>query len=111
MLSEPFVLLKNYRQQQDALQLTQKKKLIPIQKKLVKKTHVPNRLQNEKERNPQRSQIQPDQSIEPQIQMQFYSDDQINEDQYSPLLFNEIKFSFHDSFCENINLSDEAFEI
>ncbi|CAK82910.1 unnamed protein product (macronuclear) [Paramecium tetraurelia] len=111
MLSEPFVLLKNYRQQQDALKLTQKTKLIPIQKKLVKKTHVPKYLTNDKERNSQRSQTQPEQSIEPLIQMQLYSDDQINEDQYSPLLFNEYKFAFHDSFCWNINLSDEAFEI
>ncbi|CAK85727.1 unnamed protein product (macronuclear) [Paramecium tetraurelia] len=111
MLSEPFVLLKNYRQQQDASKSSQKKKLIPIQKKLVKKTPKSKPSVIEKDRNPQRSLIQTQQQIEPIIQIQQYSDDNINEDQYSPLLFNEFKFTLNDPYCENINLSDDAFGI
>ncbi|CAD8182165.1 unnamed protein product [Paramecium pentaurelia] len=107
MSQEPFVLQKNYRQQQEALKFTQKKKLIPIQKKIVKKINEQKRLPIEKKRNPQRSQIQSEQYLEPLIQMQSYLDDQINQDQYSPLLFNEFRFTFHDSYCEEINLSNE----
>ncbi|CAD8088717.1 unnamed protein product [Paramecium sonneborni] len=111
MLQEPFVLLKNYRQEQDALKLTQKQKFIPIQKKLVKKTQKPKHYTIEKKTNPEWTQIEAQSFIEPLIQLQQYSDDEINEDQYSPLIFNEIKLTYHASYYDNINLSDDALGI
>ncbi|CAD8184684.1 unnamed protein product [Paramecium pentaurelia] len=108
MLSEPFVLLKNYRQQQDAPKTLQKNKLIPIQKKLVKKTPKSKPSLIEIDRNPQQNQIQTQQYIEPISLMQQYQDDYLNQDQYSPPLFNEFQYNFHDSYSQYINLPDEA---
>ncbi|CAD8092457.1 unnamed protein product [Paramecium sonneborni] len=109
MHQEPFVLLKNYRQQQDALKLIPKQKFIPIQNKLVKKTQKPKKYTIQKETNPQLSRIQTQSFLEPLIQLQQYTDDSINEIQYSPLLFNEFKLTYQASYCDNINLPDEAF--
>ncbi|CAD8087437.1 unnamed protein product [Paramecium primaurelia] len=108
MLSEPFVLLKNYRQQQDAPKTLQKKKLIPIQKKLIKKTPKSKPSIIEIDRNPQQNQIQIQQYIEPISLIQQYQDDYLNQDQYSPPPFNELQYTFHDSYSEYINLPDEA---